>query len=220
VRRGALTAASLAAALALIGCGSSPPQSPVELALEREDLVVVSRALQSLQGQSEAEIAATRAAWPLIANGLADRPRDLYPPTLRAAIESAQRLSLPTILDERNAAALTGPAYGIAGLYRAFTGLASRGWQMIGASIYQIEHGTPHAAHFARLNVALYIDAVYDAHFGLAQIGKHLKAAYAKLGGQAVFGVALTQAEADALAALYSEARARLDPHVGVTLGS
>jgi hypothetical protein len=220
VARGATAAALLVLALALGGCGRASPQSPVQLALEREDLVVVSRALQGLQGQSEAETAATRAAWPLIAGGLADRETNLYPASVRAAIESAQRLSLPTILDERNAAALTGPAYGIAGLYREFTGLASRGWQMIGAAIYEIEHGTPHAAHFARLNSALYIDAVYDAHFGLAQIGKQLKAAYAKLGGQAVFGVALTQAEADALAAVYSEAHARLEPHVGVKLGA
>jgi hypothetical protein len=220
VVRGAIVAALAISALGAAGCGKASPTSPVELALEREDLVVVSRALQGLQGQSEAEVAATRSAWPLIANGLADRETNLYPASVRTAIESASRLSLPTILNERNAEALTGPAYGIASLYREFTGLASRGWGMLGASIYQIEHGSPHAAHFARSNSPLYIDAVYDAHFGLGQIGKQLKAAYAKLGGEPVFGVALTQAEADALAAAYSEDRARLQPHVGVKLGS
>ena len=46
---------------------------------------------------------------------------------------------------------------------------------MIGAAVYQIEHGTPPRARFARENVPLYIDSVYDAHFGLGQIGKQLR---------------------------------------------
>ena len=50
--------------------------------------------------------------------------------------------------------------------------------------------------------------------------GLSMHSAYSKLGGQAVFGVALTQAEANALSAVYSEQRARLEPHVGVKLGS
>ena len=68
--------------------------------------------------------------------------------------------------------------------------------------------------------MALYIESVYDAHFGLAQIGKKLLAGYRKLGGQAAFGAALTQGEVDALADAYSEATDRLHPHVGVRLGS
>jgi len=207
-------------ALLASGCGEPTPTSPAELALEREDLVVVCRALQSLAGQTESEVAATRAAWPFIAYGLPRRRSSLYPARVREAIESANRLELPTVLDERNAASLTGPAYGVAGLYREFTGLASRGWAMIGGAIYQIEHGTPSAARFARANVALYIDSVYDAHFGLGQIGKQVLAAYSKLGGEAVFGVALTQAEANAIAAVYSRSHDRLQPHVGVRLGS
>lgn len=208
------------AALAASGCGSTSSTSPAELALEREDLVTVARALQSLEGQTEEEIAATKAAWPSIDDGLAPGRVGLYTPKVREAIEGAEELQLPTVLDERNASAMTGPAYAITGLYRAFTGLASRGWQGVGAAIYQIEHGAPPAARFARSNSPLYLDSVYDGHFSLAQIGKQLLAAYTRLGGQEVFGVALTQAEANALAAFYSEAHARLQPHVGVTLGS
>jgi hypothetical protein len=212
--------AALAGAALLAGCGKTSHTSPAQLALEREDLVFVSRALQSLEGQSEAEVAATKAAWPLIANGLPPRRTGLYPPAVRAAIERAERLELPTIFQERDAAAMSGPANEIVGLYREFTGLAGRGWAMIGAAIYQIEHGTPQAARFARANLPLYIDSVYDAHFGLAQIGKKLLPAYTKLGGQAVFGEALTQDEVNAIAKIYSEARNQLEPHVGVKLGS
>jgi hypothetical protein len=155
-----------------------------------------------------------------VANGLPRRSTGLYTPQVRAAIETAERLQLPTLFDEKQAAELTGEASSIAGLYRAFEGLASRGWQMIGSGIYQIEHGSPPSARFSRANVPLYIDSVYDGHFGLAQIGKKLQAAYKKLGGQTAFGVALTQAEVDALAAAYSEERNRLEPHVAVKLGS
>jgi hypothetical protein len=222
--RGAARAAALAllalGALAAGGCGKSSTPSPAELALEREDLVVVARTLQSVQGESAAEVAASRAAWPQVFAGLPRRRTGLYSPQIRAAIETASRLDLPTLFEPRPAAALTGPASGLTGLYRAFSGLAGRGWQMVGAAIFQMEHGTPAAARFARDNLALYIDSIYDAHFGLAQIGKQLRAAYAKLGGEAVFGEALRQAEVDALARAYSDAGARLEPHVQVKLGS
>jgi hypothetical protein len=207
------------AAFALAGCGKSSP-SPAEQALEREDLVFVARALQSLEGQTNAEVAATRAAWPFIVNGLPARTSGLYPPQVRAAIENAERLQLPLLFDEKHAAELTGEAASIAGLYRAFTGLTSRGWQMIGAAIYQIEHGQRPSARFARANTPLYIDGLYDGHFGLGQLGKKLLASYKKLGGEKVFGVALTQAEVNALANTYSGASDRLEPHVGVKLGS
>ena len=91
---------------------------------------------------------------------------------------------------------------------------------MIGAAIEQIKHGSRAGARFARANVALYIESVYDAHFSLAQIGKQLVKGYKELGGEAAFGASLTQAEIDGLAATYSEATDRLYPHVGVRLGS
>ncbi len=222
MRAAARTAALVllgASALAVAGCGSAKT-SPAELALEREDLVFVAQELRSLEGPANAEVAATKAAWPSIHDGLPDRSSGLYGPAIRAASESAERLTLPTLLEERNAAALTGPASGIASLYRAFSGLAQRSWQMIAASIAQIEHGTPVSRRFARANLALYIDSIYDAHFGLGQIGKQLLPAYQKLGGAAAFGSDLTQAEVEQLAASYSEASDRLRPHVGVKLGS
>ena len=92
---------------------------------------------------------------------------------------------------------------------------------MIGAAIEQIEHGSPAGARFARANVALYIDSVYDGHFSLAQIGKKLLDGYRMLGGQAAFGTALSQAEVDAAGDAPTPKPAdRLHPHVGVRLGS
>jgi len=180
----------------------------------------VSRALQSLEGQTSAEVAATKAAWPSVANGLHPGSSGLYNAQLRGAIETAERLQLPTLLDEQQAGELTGEASAIAGLYRAYEELAGRGWQMVGSSIYQIEHGSRPAARFARANSPLYVDSIYDGHFTLAQIGRQLKLAYAKLGGPAAFGSSLSQAEVNALANAYSEAADRLHPHPGVRLGS
>ncbi len=175
--------------------------------------------MQSVQGQTETEVAATRAAWPQIAGGLAPRA-GLYTAPVRAAIEAAEDLQLPAGLSERQSAALTGPASSIAGLYRGYVLLAGKGWRLIGGAIYEIEHGTPQASRFARANVALYIDSVYDAHFGLAQIGKKLTAAYTKLGGPEAFGGTLSPGEANALALAFSEPRDRLVPHDEVTFGS
>ena len=222
--RGAARAAALvltgAALLGAAGCGRASAPSPAELALEREDLVFVARTLQSVQGEAAAEVAASRAAWPQLYAGLPPRSSGLYSPQIRSAIETAGRLDLPTLFEPRPAAALTGPASGITGLYRAYSGLATRGWQMIGATIGQIEHGKPSASRFARDNVGLYVDSIYDAHYGLAQIGKQLHAAYRRLGGEAVFGEALKQSEVDALEHAYSESSSQLAPRAQVKLGT
>ena len=219
MRRRALTLC-LGAALALAGCGKASTTPPAELALEREDLVFVCRALQQLEGQAGAEVRATRTAWPQVLAGLPPRRHGLYSGDIADAVEAAGRLRLPTLFEERPAAALTGPASGIAGLYRTFAELAGRGWQMVGAAIYQAEHGGPSAARFARANVALYIESVYDGHFSLAQIGKKLASGYRSLGGAAAFGSSLTDEELRELTTGYSEAADRLHPHVGVRLGS
>jgi hypothetical protein len=209
-----------AAALAATGCGRGGPQTPAELALEREDLVFVSHALQALEGQAGAEVTATKAAWPQISGGLAPRRQGLYTREISEAVAAAERVRLPRLFEERQAVALTGPAAGVAGLYRSFAALAGKGWQMVGAAIYQIEHGYPSSGRFARTNSPLYIDSIYDAHFSLSQISKQLLAGYAKLGGEAKFGHALTQAEVEGLARTYDEPHDRLEPHVGVLLGS
>ena len=166
------------------------------------------------------EVAATKAAWPPLANGLPPSISASSRASVAAAGAHAAAVPVPIAFTENPQEALTGPAAGIAGLFRTYSGLSSHGWQMIGAAIDQVQHGSPTAARFARANIALYIESVYDAHFSLAQIGKQLTHAYAKLGGPAAFGSSLTQAEVDTLARTYSEAGDRLHPHAGVKLGS
>ncbi len=166
------------------------------------------------------EVAATKAAWPLIDRGLPANAGAGLRKAVRAATEHAAALSLPGPFEEHEAATLTGPGSPIAGLFRSYSILTARGWQLIGAALAQSERGSAAAARFARANVALYIESVYDAHFSLAQIGKKLRAAYKTLGASAAFGSSLTPSEVDALASTFSEANDRLHPHAGVRLGS
>jgi len=205
---------------AAAGCGAKKHPTQAELRLRREDLVAVSHALQSVEGPVSSEVAATKLAWPLVANGLPPHPASGPHSPIAAAAHSAALVQVPALMQEAQAAVLTGPGSEIAGLFRSFTGLATRGWQQIGYLTQQIEYGSPAARRFARENVALYIESVYDGHFTLAQIGKKLRAGYKTLGGQAAFGSSLTQAEVDALADTYSEPADRLYPHVGTRLGS
>jgi hypothetical protein len=182
----------------------------------------VSRALATVERPVAIEVTAAKRAWPLIANGLPTGARALASTRapVAAAATSAARIPTPPLLDEAQADSLTGTGAGLAGLFRNYLGLTTRGWTLTGAAIDQIEHGSPAGARFARENVGLYIESVYDGHFDLAQIGKHLTDGYRRLGGPAAFGSALTQAEVEALADAYSEASVRLHPHVGVRLGS
>jgi hypothetical protein len=208
------------AALATAGCGGGEHASSAGIRLQREDLLAVSRALLRTQGSVEREVAATKVAWPLVANGL---PSNL-PPSERTSIATAasqaSKLLVPAPLPEAQATTLTGPGSQLAALFQSYAGLARNGWRMIGAAAEASERGTPAAARFARANVALYIESVYDGHFSLAQIGKKLTAGYGKLGGSAAFGSSLTDDEVQSLARSYSEAADRLHPHVGVRLGS
>ncbi len=182
--------------------------------------MAVARTLAGTEQSVRSEVAATKAAWPLVANGLPADASAVSQPAIRAAVQRAATLPLPMIFDESEATAITGPGSGIGGTYRGFDILAGRGWRLIEAALEAIEHGSPTAARFARANVALYIESVYDAHYSLGQIGKRLLAGYKSLGGPATFGAALTQAEVNALAATYSPANDRLQPHEGVQLGS
>jgi hypothetical protein len=211
---------ALGCALAIGGCGSGRTATPAATHLEREDFTAVCHTLARVVGPVGPEVAATKTAWPLIANGLPPSSGSGAPSAIRTAAARAAALRLPALFGEVQAASLTGPAAHIAGLFRSYQGLAARGWRMIVASIAQIEGGTPAGARFAKANVALYIESVYDGHFTLAQIGKQLIAGYEKLGGATAFGASLSQAEVDALARAYSEATDRLHPHVGVRLGS
>jgi hypothetical protein len=208
------------AATVLAGCGStSSAKSPAAERLQRADLTAVSRGLRQSESSVQRELAAARIAWPLVANGL---PASIPPQTrarVATAAAAARAIVLPALMSETQARELTGPAAGIAGLFRSFSKLTDRGWTLTSAAIDQITDGSPTSATFARENVALYIDAIYDGHFDASLIGKSLSAGYLRLGGAPAFGATLTQAEVNALASAYSPAAERLHPHPGVKLG-
>ncbi len=216
-----LLLSSVAVASILAGCGG-PDRSAAELRLEREDLVAVSRELKRVEGPVAVQLRESERAWPLVVNGLPAGSSGLAGARApaAAAAASAAKVRVPPLMSEAQSPSLTGPGSPLASMFRTYANLVTRGWTLIDAAIEQIEHGTPASAQFARANVALYIDSVYDGQFDLAQIDKRLHEGYRELGGQSEFGSALTQAEVDALGAAYSEATARLHPHVGVKLGS
>jgi hypothetical protein len=211
----------LLAALAASGCGgTSDSSSDPAVNLQRQDLGAVSRALARTRSSVGQAVSASKQAWPLVVNGLSAHGSATPRRPIAAAEASAARVRVPPLLEEAHAVSLTGPAAQLAGLFRNYIGLTSRGWKMIAASIDQIEHGPPASARFARDNVALYIESVYDGNFTLAQIGKQLREGYRKLGGPAAFAGNLSEQQVNALASAYSEAADRLHPHVGVRLGS
>ncbi len=211
-----------ALAAAIAGCGGTSRQStPAAERLQREDLLASTRALKSAEMPVAREVVATKALWPTIANGLpADTTAISRDPRASDAARAAAQLKLPGLFSEAQAGRLTGPAAQLAGLFRSYVLLSSRGWKLLDATVGQVESGSRTSARFARENAALYIESIYDGHFTLAQIGKKLREGYSKLGGPAAFGAALSQAEVDELARSYSEASDRLHPHVGVRLGS
>jgi hypothetical protein len=190
------------------------------LALRRADLIAVCAALSGAQGQVASETAATKRAWRLVANGLPPAISAAQREEVQTAAAAAAAIAAPAPLAEGRAAALTGPAAELAGLFRSYRLLASRGWQMVAAAIGEIDQGPPAVARFARENVALYIDSVYDGHFTLAQVSRKLLAGYHKLGGETAFGQSLSAQAIAALASAYSESSERLHPHVGVRFGS
>jgi hypothetical protein len=221
-----LTSIGVASAAALLaGCGGSGSgaSTPAAERLQREDLLAVAHGLRRAEASAAREMAAARVAWPLVANGFPPATTTVPPATrtaLSAASSAAHAIVLPTLMGETQARSLTGPAAGITGLFRTFDGLTERGWALTAAAGVQIDGGPAVAARFARENVALYIDSVYDGHFDAALVGKSLLAGYTKLGGPTAFGTSLTQAEVSALAGAYSPATERLHPHPGVKLGS
>jgi hypothetical protein len=182
----------------------------------------VCRALQQAEEPVKEQLAAAKRAWPWVVNGPPESAKALagVRPMIADAALSSAKLPEPSPMTETENRYLTGPGSPLAGLYRTYVGLVSRGWAQIAAMSAQIEHGTPAAARFARENVALYIESAYDGQFDLGQIQKRLMRGYEEVGGQAQLGSALTQAEVSALEMTYSEKTARLHPHVGVRLGS
>jgi hypothetical protein len=173
--------------------------------------------LNALEEPVRREVAASRIAWPAIADGL--------PVTLSSSLQravhnaSATARALPEPRFMNNAGALTGPAAGLAGLYENYSRLAARGWQLTETGITAIVRGTPTAARFAHNNSSLYIDAIYDAHFNLSLLGKSLTHAYEQLGGRQAFGKTLTPIKAIGVALAYSIPAVRLEPHPSRAVG-
>lgn len=206
---------------ALAGCGGKVRSvTPAEAKLEREDLVAVARALRTVEPAVSGELTTARRAWPLLIYGLATPVSERERERILLAQEAAGRLPLPPLLAEREAAALTGPASPLAGRYRDFQQLCSESWRQIAVALHQSEAGPVAASRFARANVALYIEGVYDAHYSLAETGRAVADAYQSLGGPGRFGDALTQTQVDQLARFYTHGRVRLEPHEVVKLGS
>lgn len=216
----------IAAALVIAGCGSSSSshtQSSRELALERAQFEQVSSQLSGLQAAVKREVAASRVAWPSIADGLPETLNGGLRTAVGTANARATALPEPPFL--ANARKLTGPASGIAGIYENYEQLAQHGWNLTEAAIQTIapagsatdttaaSANAATQASFARANSPLYIDAVYDAHFDLSLLGKSLVSGYQKLGGPEAYGAALTQAQVNALAGAYSIPAVRLEPH-------
>jgi hypothetical protein len=218
-RKAALLVFSGVAMVVAGGCGSANDTTPAGRRLQREDLVATAGALGQARAEVAREVAATKAVWPVLANGLpAPMPIEAER-RIAVAAQLAAALKHPGVLQEQRAIGLTGPGASMVGDFQRFTVLAARGWQMIQYALQTIRRGGA-GASFARTTVPLYIDAVYDGHFGLAQIGKKLLAGYKKLGGPAAFGAELSPAEVNSLAEAYSEPSCRLQPHPGVKLGS
>jgi hypothetical protein len=211
---------ALGAAVALAGCASHKVATPGEAKLENEDLSAVTAELEAAAPQVQAEVAAARAAWPAILGGVRGRPTASTRAKVAAAAQRAAQVPLSSLLSEEGSAQLTGPAFSLAGQFRAFRTLGSRSWQLLDTSLEEIDHGSPAEARFARQNLPLYIESIYDAHFTLGGIGKKLLDAYKRLGATRKTSGSPTPAEIEQLADMYSKERNELSPKERVKLGS
>jgi hypothetical protein len=221
--RVAIAILTLAALAALAGCGSGRSSvSRREYALERAQFEQVADELREVQGAVHREVATSRAAWPLIYNGLPKRMSARLQSKVKTASEVAGALPAPRFMTQQ--ATLTGPASGIAGLYEDYDRLAERGWRLTETTVSGIVSGPVSVARFVRTNSPLYIDSIYDGHFDLSLIGKKLLEGYEKIrdlseekkfAGIGGFGASLTQREVQALAVAYSIPVVRLEPHPG-----
>lgn len=160
---------ALGIAVALSGCGRHKLATPGESKLENEDLVAVSAALAAAVPRVEAEVAAAKAAWPEILDGVGQHPGAGTRARVQVADGLAGQLRLPTLFTEEGSTELTGPASPLTGQFRSFQALDSRSWQMLDSSLEEIEHGSGPQARFARANLPLYVESIYDAHFTLGE---------------------------------------------------
>ena len=219
---GLLAASAL---IALAGCGHSHvprAQSPStkRIRLESQDLEAVVRGLQASASSTERASTAAKEAWPYIYTGLPGRLSSEALRSVLAAAADSERVILPVLFHEKASQVLTGPGAELTGLLRDYLALGQRSWEQLVETIRLQSSGPAQAAEFARANVDLYIEGIYDAQFELAQIGKQLEAAYRDLGGPTEFLGPLDQARVSRLAESYSETSGRLYPHVVAKLGS
>lgn len=193
------------------GGSSTSTASQAELKLQREQFVKVATGLAAAIPGVSREVAAAKAGWPGLADGLRHRPTA----SLRSLVERAAKLAarLPEPEFMANASRLTGPAAGLAGLYETFARLSERGWRLTESSIETILAGPPSAASFVKANSWLYVHAIYDGHYDLSLIGKSLAKGYERLGGAGAFGAKLSVDRMTALQASYSIGAVRLSPH-------
>jgi hypothetical protein len=202
------------------GCAPLSHSSPTaaELALEREQLVEVTEGLGAARPAVARELASARALWPLISTGLPPAPS----PSLRALLSTAHARAseLPRPSFMAYAKRLTGPASSLAGLWEHYARLAERGSALTRAAANWISSSSPATSSYGRSSSALYIDAIYDAHFDLSLIGKYLLDAYRHLGGVHGFAAMLTPVSVDTLASAYSIPAVRLSPHPGRSIES
>jgi hypothetical protein len=218
VRR-APVAATLILALAITGCGKHrASDTSTNLPLQRTDLVLVSGILRTAEPSVSRAVDTSRYPWSLIAHGLpAKLPDGLRERVARAARSASEirarrfMTTVPRVTYNQNPV-LTGPGAGIAGLFQKYATLSQRGWSLTEASIEEIEHGRAATAGFLRSNARLYVACIYDGQFDLSLIGKNLRRAYERLGGERAFGGTLPQAQLEALANFYDKPL-RLQPH-------
>jgi len=211
---------ALTLALPLAGCAKHKVATPGEAKLENEDFVAVTAALAAAAPQVQAEVAAAKAAWPAILDGARRRPGPATRAKVRLAAERAAQVRLPALFTEEGATQLTGPATRLAGRFRSFQTLSARSWQLLDSYLEQIEHGSRSEARFARRNLPLYVESIYDAHFSLAELGKQMQDGYKTLGGAKTFGGSLTPSQLRQLVDTYSKERDELSPKEQVKLGS
>src|SRR5947209_10968912 len=115
-RAAALLALGLALAVGS-GCGSSSEATPAETGAQRHDLIVAAHALSDARAATATEVAAAKAAWPVVANGLPSQLSASDRAKIAAAHKAVNGVHLPKLFGQARSQGLTGPAASLAGAY-------------------------------------------------------------------------------------------------------
>lgn len=195
-------------AISLLSGGGSATEA--QLSEDRAQLALVSKELYAIEGQVNREVAASKAAWPLIASGLPAKVDRHLLSAVSTASAAASALPSPKFLKFIHE--LTGPAARIAHAYLGFMLLSSHGWAHVLATAEAISKGQS-AATFDRATSGLYIDSIYNGSFTLSLIGEKVFNSYERLGETTEFGSALTPSEVQSLESELSPEADVLSPH-------